>query len=165
MLRRLKNLLWMKSQTLTITFDSILFHFWLQTCNASSMAYIENNNYTLSEVINLLKAEGYTEDFNLPTSCTAFHDDPSQFIIENTFRFDNQSDPDDQSVLYAVCCKKRSIKGILLNSYGLYNEPVTSEIIAKIHTDYTGENAPQMSDRFERRLDKASENSLSIERF
>ncbi len=100
------------------------------------MAYIENINYTLSEVINLLKAEGYTEDFNIPHTCSEFDDDPTQFVIENTYRFDNQSDPDDQSVLYAVRCRKRNIKGILLNSYGVYNDSATSCVIKKIPVEY-----------------------------
>ena len=69
---------------------------------------IENKNYTLSEVIQHLKALGYVEDFNLQNSCKEFQEDPTQFVIEETFRFDNQSDPDDQCVLYAVHCKKRN---------------------------------------------------------
>ena len=117
------------------------------------MAYIENSNYTLSEVINLLKKEGYTTDFNLPNSCVEFSNDPGQFVIENTFRFDVQSDPDDQSVLYAVHCKKLNIKGILLNSYGLYHEPETSKILMNIQTEYSHEKGTEMSDTFEKHLD------------
>ncbi len=119
------------------------------------MAYIINPNYTLSEVINLLKKEGYSTDFNLPNSCVEFRDDPGQFVIENTFRFDVQSDPDDQSVLYAIHCKRLNIKGILLNSYGLYHEPETSKILLDIQTDYSNEKGTEMSDKFEQHLDDA----------
>lgn len=126
------------------------------------MAFIEDSNYTLSEVINQLKTEGYSEDFNLPNSCSEFQDDPGQFIIENTFRFDNQSDPDDQCVLYAVCCRKRNLKGILLNSYGVYNEPATTEVLKKIPVDYGAGTAPLVSEKFERRLDQHIDQTANI---
>ena len=106
------------------------------------MTFINGEPYTLSEVINKLKQEGYTEDFNLHDSCAVFDRDPSQFVIEKTYRFDNLSDPADQCVLYAVCYKKRNIKGILLNSYGIYNEPETSHLLENIQTDYTKNISP-----------------------
>lgn len=99
-------------------------------------ALIENKNYTLSETIHFLKDHGYTEDFNLQNSCSEFDNNPTQFVIEDTFRFDNQSDPDDQCVLFAVHCRKRNIKGILLNSFGLYNDTATSKLANKLQTDY-----------------------------
>lgn len=101
-----------------------------------SLALIENKNYSLSETIHFLQHNGYTEDFNLENACREFDEDPSQFVIEETFRFDNQSDPDDQCVLFAVHNKKRDIKGILLNSFGLYHDSATSKLANKLQTDY-----------------------------
>lgn len=101
------------------------------------MEISETGSYTLSEVIERLKQEGYTEDFNLPQPCAEFRDNPEQFVIEKTFRFDNQSDPDDQCVLYAVCCQKRNIKGILLNSFGIYADAAVTHIIDEVKVDYS----------------------------
>jgi hypothetical protein len=62
-------------------------------------------NYdTLTEAINALKQQGYTEDFNLKQNCLecrsghykVFHD---EFKIDKSFRFDENEDPSDQSVL------------------------------------------------------------------
>ena len=100
------------------------------------MALIDNKDYSLCEVINHLKAKGYTEDFNLQHACKEFESDPTQFVIEETYRFDNQSDPDDQCVLYAIHCKKRNIKGILLNGFGIYNDTGTTKLVNKMDTDY-----------------------------
>ena len=119
-----------------LTRDFILHEAQLLIEAIEPLALIENKNYTLSETIHFLQNHGYTEDFNLENACREFDEDPSQFVIEETFRFDNQSDPDDQCVLFAVHNKNRNIKGILLNSFGLYHDTATSKLANKLQTDY-----------------------------
>ncbi|OFZ29155.1 MAG: hypothetical protein A2622_14025 [Bdellovibrionales bacterium RIFCSPHIGHO2_01_FULL_40_29] len=102
---------------------------------------IENGEYTLSHVLNSLQRLGYTEDFNLPTSHPEFRKNPHLFKIDGIFRFDYQSDPDDQSILYAVSCQELGIKGVILNSYGIYSDPVISKILADLDTDYNKREA------------------------
>ena len=70
---------------------------------------------TLSETINGLKKEGYTLDFN-----------------DKIFRFEGQSNPDDQSILYAISSKKFNVKGTLVNGYGIYADDVTTALVAKL---------------------------------
>lgn len=92
---------------------------------------------TLLEALEGLKKEGYTEDFNLKESCIVchgknlqlFHDD---FEIDNTFRFDNDTDPADQSIVYAISSEKYKVKGILINSYGIYSDDTTDEMVEKL---------------------------------
>ena len=92
---------------------------------------------TLSEAINAMKKQGYTEDFNLQKShigCKSkeiqlSHDD---FHIDKQFRFDDNEDPGDQSVLYAISSEKYKLKGLLVNSVGIYSEGTVNEIIEKL---------------------------------
>jgi hypothetical protein len=89
------------------------------------------------EAIDGLRKEGYTEDFNLEQQCLScrdgqfkmFHD---EFIIDKYFRFDESSDAADQSIIYAVSSHKHDLKGILINAYGIYSEPLTNEMLKKL---------------------------------
>ena len=91
----------------------------------------------LIEAINGLRKEGYTEDFNLEQQCLScrdgqykiFHD---EFVIDKYFRFDVSSDAADQSIIYAISSHKHYLKGILINAYGIYTEPVTNEMLKKL---------------------------------
>jgi hypothetical protein len=95
------------------------------------------NYSSLTEAINGLRKEGYTEDFNLQQQCIEcregqykiFHD---EFVVDKYFRFDVSSDPSDQSIIYAISSEKYGLKGILINAYGIYSEPVTNEMLDKL---------------------------------
>ena len=91
----------------------------------------------LIEAINGLRSEGYVEDFNLKEDCLEcrerqykiFHD---EFEIDKYFRFDVSSDAADQSIIYAISSEKYGLKGIMINSYGTYSEPITNEMLNKL---------------------------------
>ena len=91
----------------------------------------------LVEAINGLRKEGYTEDFNLQQHCLEcrtgrygiFHD---EFVVDKYFRFDVSSDAADQSIIYAISSDKYALKGVLINAYGIYSEPVTNEMLSKL---------------------------------
>ena len=100
-------------------------------------------SYTsLVEAINGLKAQGYTEDFNLKgdyLDCNngKYQLSPDDFKVDKVFRFEGESDPEDQSVLYAISSEKFNIKGVLVNAYGIYSEGGANEIVKKldVHED------------------------------
>ncbi len=56
---------------------------------------------------------------------------PDDMLIDHVYRFENTSDPDDQSIAYAVSCPKAGIKGVYVESYGLYHEELSEEMIQK----------------------------------
>jgi hypothetical protein len=95
------------------------------------------NYETLTEAINGLKEQGYKEDFNLKQNCIEcrngeykiFHD---EFQIDKYFRFEGQSDPADESILYAISSDKYHLKGILVNGYGISSESITNEMLTKL---------------------------------
>jgi len=63
---------------------------------------------TLTEAIERLQADGFTgnwfatEDHLLRCSETGQDADPSTVTIEHTLRFEGQSDPDDEVILFAL---------------------------------------------------------------
>jgi hypothetical protein len=91
----------------------------------------------LLEAIDGLRKEGYTEDFNLLQDCIvcrirnfrAFH---NEFVIDKFHRIEGDSDPTEQSIIYAISSDNNEIKGILINSYGLYSDPVNDEMLEKL---------------------------------
>ncbi len=95
-------------------------------------------NYdTLSQAIEALKKQGYTEDFNLKENCLeciAGKQEllPHEFEIDKSFRFDVDEDPSDQSVLYAISSPMHNLKGLLVNGYGIYSEDASNEILKKL---------------------------------
>ncbi|MBE8712301.1 phosphoribosylpyrophosphate synthetase [Sphingobacterium hungaricum] len=95
-------------------------------------------NYdNLVDGINGLKKEGYIEDFNLKQNCIEcrngeykiFHD---EFQIDKFFRFDDDTDPGNEAILYAVSSGKYDLKGVLVNAYGIYSEDITNEMLEKL---------------------------------
>jgi hypothetical protein len=92
------------------------------------------NYATLLEAIDGLRKAGYTEDFNLLQNCLAcnglnyqiLHD---EFTVDSYFRFENDTNPSDQSIVYAITSEKYKLKGILVNAYGIYSDPVTDEMM------------------------------------
>lgn len=94
---------------------------------------------TLSETINGLIKLGYIHDFNIHEECIVCHHanvklSPSDFQIEKVYRFEGESNPDDQSILYVISSPKFNIKGTLVNGYGISADEETSKVIEKLLT-------------------------------
>jgi len=92
---------------------------------------------TLSETINGLKSVGYTLDFNIRETCLASDLpnmilSPDDFIIDKVYRFEGESNPDDQSVLYAISSSKFDVKGVFVNGYGIYSDEISDVVISKL---------------------------------
>ena len=95
------------------------------------------NYSSLLEAINDLRKRGYTEDFKLQWKgldcsngqCDILYD---EFTIDEYHRFEENTDPEEQSIIYAISSDKYKLKGILINSYGLYADAITNEMIAKM---------------------------------
>jgi hypothetical protein len=101
---------------------------------------MENYTPTLSQVMNQLREEGYTVDFNLNDDCVHCHGgnivlNPDEFHIDKYFRFEGNSDPDDNAILYAISSEKHQLKGVLVNGYGIYSESLTNNMIQKLRID------------------------------
>ncbi len=94
---------------------------------------------TLSETINGLIKIGYIHDFNIQEECLVCHQSdgplsPDDFHIDKVYRFEGASNPEDQSVLYAISSAKHNLKGTLVNGYGISSDEASSKVITKLRT-------------------------------
>ncbi len=91
---------------------------------------------TLVEALNDLRARGYTYNFNIRPDCIHCSEadeilDPRQFDIVEVHRFEGMSSTDDSAVLYAIE-SHGGLKGVLVNAYGVYADPLSDAMIAKL---------------------------------
>ena len=90
---------------------------------------------TVSDAVVGLKKRGYVLDFNLDENCIICHDDkfdPEDFEIVEVYRFEGDSDPADEAVVYAVESNK-GLRGVLVNGYGPSSESMSSDMAKKLH--------------------------------
>ncbi len=98
-----------------------------------------NTLTTLSEVLNQLKERGYTTDFNVADNCLICHGNslelhPDEFVVDRHYRFEGSTDPGDQAIVYAISSLKNDVKGVLVNGYGVYSDPMTDEMVNALRT-------------------------------
>ncbi len=95
-------------------------------------------NYdTLSEATNNLKKRGFVLDFEQKGThleCTQQKDlklDPGKFDIVEYHRFEGMSNPDDNSVVYAIESDDGK-KGLLVDAYGVYADEYSPEMLKQL---------------------------------
>ena len=94
---------------------------------------------TLLEAVNALQKRGYTDDLVLGDECVSCSAkgaslDPEQFRIDEFHRFEGMSNPEDQSIVYAISSVDGRIKGILVNAYGMDASSLTQQMVRKLAT-------------------------------
>ena len=89
---------------------------------------------TVSEAVNGLKQRGFTLDFNLQENCLVCQEhkfDVSNFEIVEFHRFEGNTDPADEAVVYAIESNNR-LKGVLVSGYGIYAGGMSAEMAKKL---------------------------------
>jgi hypothetical protein len=89
---------------------------------------------TVTEAVNGLKHRGYEKDFNLEENCIICQDEkfhPEDFEIVEVYRFEGNSDPADEAVVYAIESNKGD-KGILVSGYGISADAMSSDLAKKL---------------------------------
>jgi hypothetical protein len=92
---------------------------------------------TVSEAINALTAKGYTRNFNLTNDCllcgeTQTQLKSSEFEIDAAYRFEGETDPGDEMIVYAISSFDGLVKGTLVNAYGMYSDGISADLVAKL---------------------------------
>ena len=93
---------------------------------------------SLATCLTKMVAEGYTEDFQITEQgLLSLHKHsrykPEQIQVVNFFRFEGQSDPDDNAILYVIETNDGT-KGTLIDAYGVYNDPNVSKFMKDVET-------------------------------
>jgi hypothetical protein len=89
---------------------------------------------TVSEAVKGLKSRGFTMDFNLRENCLTCDNnqlDANDFDIVEFHRFEGDSDPADEAVVYAIESNAGK-KGILVTGYGISADGMGAEIAKKL---------------------------------
>ncbi len=94
---------------------------------------------TLTEAINDLKRRGYQNDFNLhpewiECSALTLKLKPEEFHVDEVYRFEGMTNPDDSTVLYAIS-STHGAKGVLVDAYGVYSDSLSPIMIEKLRLD------------------------------
>lgn len=97
------------------------------------------NYTTLSEAINDLTKKGYTFNFNAKQDCVECAENnlqlqPDEFEIDEVHRFQEMSDVDNESILYAISSTQNKMKGLLVNAYSIYADTASTKLIAKLNS-------------------------------
>ncbi|HRD56915.1 MAG TPA: phosphoribosylpyrophosphate synthetase [Ferruginibacter sp.] len=92
---------------------------------------------TVVAALNGLKSRGFSLDFNIAfdklicsNSGTCLN--PLDFEITEVYRFEGDTNPSDEEVVYAVESTNGSTKGVLHTAFGIYMDEVSPELLSKL---------------------------------
>jgi hypothetical protein len=96
------------------------------------------NYSSLVDALADLKQRGYDADFETASFCLYCSDldirlNPEAFNVDEVYRFEGDSTPDDSAVLYAIT-SDTGVKGTLVDGYGAYSENISFEMAKKLHS-------------------------------
>ncbi len=100
--------------------------------NAPTPPYLKS----LVECHKKMMEDGYVENFKVEDNqikCIGCNQgyNPSDITIKNFFRFEGSSDPDDNSIMYVIETNDGK-KGTIVDAYGAYSDPDTSQFIMEV---------------------------------
>ena len=91
---------------------------------------------SLATCLNRIVNKGYTEDFKItekgleaPQNHHLYK--PEQIQVVNFYRFEGESDPDDNAILYVIETND-GIKGTLIDAYGVYSDDRVAKFIDNV---------------------------------
>ncbi len=90
----------------------------------------------VTEAIQILKKEGFNVDFNLTEKGLLDEQNnllaEDEFKIVDVYRYEGDSDPADESTVYALEAKS-GLKGILVTGYGYNSDNLPPNILKMMH--------------------------------
>lgn len=91
---------------------------------------------SLPDTLRALQAKGYTE--NLTAKFDHFESQmgkikiyPQDMSVDEVVRFENASDPDDNSILFAIRSND-GVKGVFVDSFGVYHTELSPDLDRKL---------------------------------
>ena len=89
---------------------------------------------TVTEAVAGLRQRGFDLDFDARFDCVVCKDHklkPEEFEIAEVYRFEGDTDPADEAVVYAIE-SKHGLKGVLVNGYGANADALSDTLIKKL---------------------------------
>jgi hypothetical protein len=92
---------------------------------------------TLSEALQRLTADGYTDDFRAePGGLKGRSSDkvhpPEAFRVDDIVRFEGDSDPSDESAIFALALPAHGTKGTYTVIYGPLMDPLDALMVGRL---------------------------------
>lgn len=96
---------------------------------------------TVSQILEKLEREGYTEDFKahrngmrvIPKNIEI---DPEQLNVDKIYRFEGETDLDDEEIIFALSCPRNNIKGTYLVAFGPMMDPLDAAIVQRLENKF-----------------------------
>ena len=105
--------------------------------------YMVNNDEvphmkSLALCLNRMVLDGYTDDFKIVDSGLKSLKservyNPEEIHVKNFFRFEGQSDPNDNTIMYVIETND-GLKGTLVDAYGPYADVKLSEFMQQVES-------------------------------
>lgn len=110
----------------------------VQTHKAMSSPEIKQDMSSMLKILQDLTKTGYETQFKacekgLTSMTTNTCYKPKDVEVKHFYRFEGESDPDDNSIVYAIETKTGE-KGTLIDSYGAYSDPLIEKFIKQVKT-------------------------------
>lgn len=92
---------------------------------------------TVSEVLERLDREGYTEDFKAHKNCMLvltgnIEIDPEDLVVDKIYRFEGETNLDDEEVIFALSSPRHAIKGTYLVAFGPMMDSLDAQIVQRL---------------------------------
>jgi hypothetical protein len=99
------------------------------------------NYESLIEALADLKSRGYTTAFETLQTCLYCGDldirlNPEEFTVDEVYRFEGDSSPDDNAIVYAITSDE-GVKGTLVDAYGAYSANLSFEMVQKLRDHHS----------------------------
>ena len=93
---------------------------------------------TMVSILDAINKTGYVSQFMVTKDgLTSIESgkiyQPKEIEIRHFYRFEGESNPDDSSIIYAIETKDGE-KGTLIDSYGMYSDPLVSAFIKRVES-------------------------------
>src|SRR5277367_5889583 len=93
---------------------------------------------TISQVLERLQRKGYVENFKACTSGMRvipmnIFVEPDKLIVDEVFRFEGETDLDEEAIIFALRCPKNNLKGTYLVAFGPMMDAQDIAVVAHLH--------------------------------
>jgi hypothetical protein len=87
---------------------------------------------TVLEALDDLKEKGFHHDFNLYHE--AIKENPLHYSVEHVYRYEGDSDPDEESVVYGIISNS-GVKGIFVAGFSANSGNEAAQILEKLYIE------------------------------
>jgi hypothetical protein len=96
---------------------------------------------TVSQTLARLEKEGYTEDFKATTSGLQASPKnvviaPENLNVDKIYRFEGETNVDDEEIIFALSCPQHNIKGIFLVAFGPKMDPLDEDMVHRLQKSH-----------------------------